>query len=122
MKEISLPNYVKALPQNVVDKLSMSPEAEKLIIACGVHPDDGSLVMITGEGGVFSIKPNGRMRPRQAGPTHTGEHISIVFHDPYGLHLISSQAALAIAKDEFLDTQIFARGNSLGRLTSEEDV
>lgn len=122
MKEISLPNYVNPLPQDVVDKLTISPEAEKLIIACGVHPEDGSLVMITGKGGVFSIAPNGRMRPQRAGPTHDGEHISVVFHHPYGLHLISSRAALAIAKDEFLDTQIFARGNSIGRLTDDGDV
>ena len=121
MKEISLPNYIKALPQEEIDQLTVSSFAKVVVIACGIHPQDGSLMLITGTGNIFSIVPNGKMRPMAAEPISGGEYIKVIFYPPYGMHVLSSQSALSLARDEVLNAQLVVNGKSMGTLTSEEE-
>ena len=119
MKEISIPDYIIPLPQAEIDKISSQKDADVLIIACGIHPKDQSLMMITGGAQVFSIKPNGKMIPKFAEPVTGGEYVRVMFNPPYGLHMFNSRTALSMAKNETDNTQLQVNGVSLGNLTSE---
>lgn len=118
MKEISIPDYITPLPQPEIDELSVRKDADMLIIACGVHPKDQSLMMITAGAQVFSIVPNGKMIPKFAEPVAGGEYVRVMFNPPYGLHMFDSRSALSMAKNETDNAQLQVNGVSLGNLTS----
>lgn len=119
LKEISLPSYMSSLSQEEVDELVRLPNADKLIIACGIHPKDGSLMMLTASTKIFSITPNGKMKPIAAEPIEGGAQLKVEFCLPYGLHIIDSDIALAIAEDEISELQLQINGAELGTLSPE---
>ena len=121
VKEISIPDYITSLPQEEIDDISSRKDADMLVIACGVHPKDQSLMMITGGAQVFSIVPNGKMVPKFAEPVSGGEYVRVMFHPPYGLHMFNSRSALSAARNETDDAQLQVNGVALGNLTSGSD-
>lgn len=122
MKEIIIPEYIHALPQEEIDNISTSSNADQLIIACGIHPQDQSLMLITGTADVLSIKPNGRMKPYIAEPLSGGEQLKIAFHHPYGLHVVNSIAAIAVARNEIKEMILSTNGRDIAKLTMTNDM
>lgn len=110
---------MSSLSQEDVDEITHLPHAAELIIACGIHPKDGSLMIVNANAQVFSITPNGKMKPTTAQPIHKGEHIKIIFCKPYGLHIIDSKIAIMNAKIETSKMQLNVNGTELCTLSSE---
>lgn len=111
---------MNSLPQEEIDVLTST--SSRSIIACGVHPQDKSLMLITNEANVLTIKPNGRMKPLDAWPIDGGRQIKIVFNNPYGLHILDSQVVISVAKDELSEKTVMINGKEMMKIQTEHET
>lgn len=85
--EIELPTYMNTLSQEIIDILTQVEELR--VIACGVDPQDNSLIYLTNNREIRSISPNGDLIPKDASPSVDGKSILIRFHGILGQFLIA---------------------------------
>lgn len=109
--EITLPEHVLALSQDEIDIITNSIDAMKLIIACGIDPEDSSLIIITGLGDVRILKPNGNLIPTYAKPRDLGKCIELSFVDTSGFFIIDSKLVID-QSESFIEGQSLIVGNS----------
>lgn len=109
--EITLPAHILALTQDEIDAITNSTDAMNLIIACGIDPEDSSLVVITGLGDVRILKPNGSLIPSYAKPRDAGKCLELSFVGHSGFFIIDSNLVI-VQSESFIEGQSLIIGNS----------
>lgn len=94
--ELSLPDYMTCLGQDVVDALA--DLQDERVIACGVYPEDNSLVFVTNRLTVRSIAHNGRLVPHTALPASDGRSMRVSFVGFEGNSVIDTILAIKQSK------------------------
>lgn len=113
-KEITFPSYISIL-QNV------SIFNHKCIIACGVH-SDGTLLIVTNEGTIKEIKPNGKLIPTYAVPLKDGECIEVKFKGKSTPKILISELVIAAAKDCLLEGDFYMGNTYIGNFEISQDT
>lgn len=108
-----MPDYMTSLPQNVIDDIVYSSDADR-IISCGIDPEDARLCIVTERFDVRYIAPNGSLIPRDAVPSHDGSRIAIIFHSLTGIFAIDSKLAIRQSTSALQRATLCVSGSSLG--------
>lgn len=117
--EFSLPDYMNAVPHDVLSLLEMSPDIERRILCCGVDSEN-ILYLITGNAELRKIEPNGYLIPSRAAPDATGKIVEICFLRSEETYSVLSSMAIENSESCLESGSLFVNNNYVCDLQIEE--
>lgn len=106
-RTIELPDHMSSLEQEEIDTLTCLTESNERVISCGIDPSDNSLYMISGMLDIRVIRPNGKLKPEKAFPSHDGKMIGMIFKDVEEVQAIDANLALRNGDSCLTDASLF---------------
>jgi hypothetical protein len=99
--EITLPQYMNVASQSAIDVASKCSTASNKIIACGIHPIDKKITLLTAIGETFIFDPDEMFVPHgEYVPTTDFEEVMLLSELSCEIHSLKVRSSWLIAKSQ----------------------
>lgn len=116
-KDFIFSQYMSCVEQEDIDQFNEQFSAKDLIAACGVDPQDSTLIIVSFLGDVGFVKPNGKLIPSYATVMLFGRAVKIIFDSKLEV-VVESKVITSIATHQELGSQVYINDNYLCDIAS----